>query len=431
MKHVYVILLCSLILVFSIWDANAEDSFPEFLMSDIRVYVPIEQIIHGYQEDLEHEIGFNFSYNIHGQLFPEPAQGHIQALAEGFSGKTDKGTPWKTLTELLSAYHHTDIEMVKSVYTAETQEYITQFLSDPNVKERFIQYMNAVKGMRVILGFEHKHGFVAFIELDYGEAAENRYSQTYFFFVRNGVEYLLSRVTLDEAITANIATFLQLEHDVSKLVAPKYGLSIEKIGAGRGKVNGTGIDCGEDCIEVYVEGTALWLKAEADQYSTFEGWQVNGQPLSDRLVIKEDTTVTAVFNKIPPKEYTLTIAMAGDGTGAVTDSDAACEAEDASCLELFSFYAGAEEAPVELVGMDCGDTCSATYTEGTTVYLHAAAAEGSEFVEWQVNGTAVAEPLEISGDTTLTAVFDLIEASEAEEKPGEEPSEPQPDQTHP
>ena len=75
---------------------------------------------------------------------------------------------------------------------------------------------------------------------------------------------------------------------------------------------------------------------------------MDGQPLSDRLVIKEDTTVTAVFEKITPKEYTLTVKLAGTGTGAVIDSDTACEAEETNCLELFSFHAGAEEAPVQL-----------------------------------------------------------------------------------
>ncbi|GAK61119.1 hypothetical protein U27_01017 [Candidatus Vecturithrix granuli] len=121
--------------------------------------------------------------------------------------------------------------------------------------------------------------------------------------------------------------------------------------------------------------------------------------------------------------------MVGTGTGAVTDSDAACEAGDASCLELFSFYAGAEELPVALVGLDCG---SATYTEGTTVYLHVVAAEGPEFKGWVLleDGTAIESPLEISKDTTLTAVFSLIAASE-EEKTPEEPSEPQPEQTQP
>lgn len=76
--------------------------------------------------------------------------------------------------------------------------------------------------------------------------------------------------------------------------------------------------------------------------------------------------------------------------------------------------------------------CSVTYTESATVYLHAAAAEGSEFVEWQINGAAVTEPLEISADTTITAVFEQTTPPEPEPQQEEpvptqsEPEQPQP-----
>jgi hypothetical protein len=45
-------------------EVKAQDSFPEFQTSSKRLYVPITDIVHGYQEDLEHEVGFNFSYNV-------------------------------------------------------------------------------------------------------------------------------------------------------------------------------------------------------------------------------------------------------------------------------------------------------------------------------------------------------------------------------
>ncbi len=413
--------------------ADATDVFPEFSTSEVRVYIPIEDIIQAYQEDIEHEVGFNFSYNINGQ-FMDPGQGHVQTMAEGFSGKSDKGSPWKTLTELLAAYHNADIASVKSLYTPESQEYIEELLSEQAVKERFINYMKVIEGMDIKMGFYHKNGFVAFVDLDLGETAEFRYRLTPFFLVPRGSEYFLSYVKLDEAITANISLFLQLGHTVAELPAPKHGLSVEKSGTGDGTVRGSGIDCGEDCIEVFVEGTAVWLKADGDEYSTFEGWLVGGEPLTDRLVIEEDTTVTAVFTKTPPKEYTLTIETAGTETGTVTDSDTACEPDAENCLELFSFHAGAEDAPVELVGLDCGETCSATYTEGTTVYLNATAAEGFEFKGWALleDGEAPESPLEISADTTITAIFEEVAAPD-EEPTDEEPlpEEPEPEQTQP
>lgn len=71
----------------------------------------------------------------------------------------------------------------------------------------------------------------------------------------------------------------------------------------------------------------------------------------------------------------------------------------------------------------CGDVM--TYTEGTSVYLQATAADGSEFVEWQINGEAVTGSVEITGDMTISVVFD--EAAPEEPMPEEPtPEEPQP-----
>ena len=398
---------------------EAANVFPEFEKGPIRVYIPIEEIRVGLQEDLEHEVGLNFSYNITGQLLTEAGQGHIQMISEGFDGVTDKSTPWKTLTELLAAYQSTDADAVRALYTPESLPKINNLLSEPGVEQRFIEYMQAIQGMNILLGFEHKHGFFVFVDVDYGDTPES--GLTPFFFVETDDGYLLEATTVNEAIIANIGIYLEKGHTVADLPAPKHGLSVEKKGTGDGSVRGSGIDCGEDCIEVYVEGTAVWLKAAADEYSTFEGWLVDGEPLKDRLIIKEDTTVTAVFTKIPPKEYTVTIEKSGTGEGTVTDSDTACESTD--CLTLFSLYAEETDAPVMQSGIDCGDTCSVPYTEGTTVYLKAVAADGVEFVEWQINGEPVTEPVEMTEDTVITPIFNTLEPPQPDD-PGT--GEPQP-----
>jgi len=119
----------------------------------------------------------------------------------------------------------------------------------------------------------------------------------------------------------------------------------------------------------------------------------------------------------------LTIEKSGTGDGTINDNETACESAD--CLELFSLYADEEEAPFAESGIDCGETCNATYTEGTTVYLKAVAAEGSEFVEWQVNGEAVKVPLEMAQDKAITAVFEEVSP------PEEEPDDPQSEQPQP
>ena len=340
MKRFVMCVLCLVTMGISS-QVKAQDVFPEYEKSSKRLYIPIEQIQLGYQEDVKNEVGFNFSYNVNGQIFMNPADGHIQTIAEGFSGITDKSTPWKTLTELLAAYQRTDADAVKALYTPDSQTAINDLLSDPEVAVRFTRYMQAIQGLDVLLGFDYRDGFFTIVKTQYNDATSELVS---FYFVPNGSGYWLKAATFDEAITANISLFLQTGHSVEELEAPKHGLSVEKTGTGNGTVNGSGIDCGDDCVEVFVEGTAVWLKAEADEYSTFEGWLVDGEALKDQLVIKEDTVVTAMFSKIPPKEHTLSIEKIGIGDGSVTDSETACETPD--CLEVFSIYADSEEAPV-------------------------------------------------------------------------------------
>ncbi len=75
-------------------------------------------------------------------------------------------------------------------------------------------------------------------------------------------------------------------------------------------------------------------------------------------------------------------------------------------------------------GIDCGETCSVTYTEGTKIVLNAVAADGSEFVEWRVNGETVSGPVEVTQDTTVLAVFD--EVTPPEDAPVDSTETPQP-----
>lgn len=404
------ILLCFVVTLIPFKHVNAEDLFPEFQKGSSRLYIPIEAISFAYEEDLEHEVGFNFSYNINGQLFTNSSQGHIQTLQEGFSGISDRMTPWKTLTELLAAYQKSDLEAVRSLYTAGSQPVINEWLSTTEAQTKFMNFMKSIQGMNILLGFEHKNGFLALVDVDYGiDDPLFDKDVTPFFFVQTDSQYLLSYVSLDEPIDTNISIFLQTGHSVTELLAPKYGLHIEKSGTGDGSVRGTGIDCGEDCIEVFTEGTTTWLKAEPDEYSTFEGWFVDGEPLHERLVMQEDQTVTAVFNNFPPQEYTLTVEISGTGSGTVTDSATICDV--ANCLELFSLHAGAEEATLVQIGIDCGEVSSVTYTEGTKIVLNAVTAEGSEFIEWQINDETISDSIEVTGDMTVTAIFDIVTPS--------------------
>jgi hypothetical protein len=89
------------ILAFAV-KAAAEDYFPSFSEAPLKLNTPIA--MHGYQPTPEFVIGTNAVYTFAGQIFTNATDGRIQTMSEGFSGTTDKSTPWKTLTELLAVY---------------------------------------------------------------------------------------------------------------------------------------------------------------------------------------------------------------------------------------------------------------------------------------------------------------------------------------
>jgi hypothetical protein len=79
-----------------------------------------------------------------------------------------------------------------------------------------------------------------------------------------------------------------------------YRLTVVKTGSGTGLITGSGIDCGPDCTEYYLDGTVLNLKAIPDGESRFAGWFVNGKPVSGMIPVTEEVTVTAIFETHSP-----------------------------------------------------------------------------------------------------------------------------------
>ncbi len=315
MKQMYIALMCLLVLFGMSNEVHAEDVFPEFSTTLTTVHIPID-ILKGYHEDPSHEVGVYVAYNVDGQFFADVALGHIQTLVEGFSGTSDRSTPWKTLTELLAAYQTTDMEALRSLYTPESQDDLDDLVSDPDLKERFMDFMSAIAGMDIWLGFDYKGGFLAIVNIHYHDAQTDLMP---YYFVQSGSTYLLSSVVLDEALDANITVFLQQDHTVEDLLAPpdpQHTLTVEKGGTGDGTVVGSGIDCGSDCVEIYREGTLIYLKAAPYTGSTFDKWLVDSAPIQHKIVMNKDMTVTALFTSIgtpPPLEESGSIA------GRVTD----------------------------------------------------------------------------------------------------------------
>jgi len=92
------------------------------------------------------------------------------------------------------------------------------------------------------------------------------------------------------------------DDSLSTLKDMAYGrtLSMTRDGTGAGTVTSspTGIDCGEDCTELYISGTTVTLTATADSGSSFAGW--SGDCSGDSLTMDADTTCTATFNLTEP-----------------------------------------------------------------------------------------------------------------------------------
>ena len=125
-----------------------------------------------------------------------------------------------------------------------------------------------------------------------------------------------------------------------------FTLSVSKTGTGSGTVTSSdgGINCGSTCSASYTSGTTVTLTATPAGGSTFSGWSgcdaVSGTTCS--VTMNAARAVTASFTL---QRFTLSVNKTGIiGSGTVTSSDGA---------------------------INCGSTCSASYTSGTTVTLTA------------------------------------------------------------
>jgi hypothetical protein len=160
-----------------------------------------------------------------------------------------------------------------------------------------------------------------------------------------------------------------------------YMLTAAKTGAGSGTLTSSppAINCGAMCSASYTAGTVVTLAAAPAASSTFAGWSGACSGTGSCVVtMSAARSVTANF-ALSPVSYVLTAAKSGTGSGTVTSSPAA---------------------------IDCGATCSASYTAGTVVTLAAAPAAGSAFAGWSgaCSGTGSCV-VTMSAARSVTATF--------------------------
>lgn len=162
-----------------------------------------------------------------------------------------------------------------------------------------------------------------------------------------------------------------------------HTLTVTKSGAGSGTVTSspTGINCGSTCSASYSSGTSVSLTAAAASGSTFGGWSGACTGTGACTVsMSAARSVTATFNGSSGGSYSLSVTKMGSGSGAVTSSPS---------------------------GINCGSTCSANFSNGTSVSLSAAPASGSTFGGWSgaCSGTGNCT-VAMTAARNVTATFD-------------------------
>ncbi len=176
-----------------------------------------------------------------------------------------------------------------------------------------------------------------------------------------------------------------------------YTLTLNTSGSGTGTVSGGGS---------YAEGTEVNLIAIGDPESVFVGWSEEG--CDNTLILKENTTCTAKFEKIEPPtpgstsssklpDYlSLTIQIAGSGSGSVsTNTGLYCTRQDCQTNSLGEVSCN-EEA------------CSGRVTTASTVTLTPQADQDSVFSSWGGHEDCIDEEVFMSGGRLCIAYFHMV-----------------------
>jgi hypothetical protein len=163
-------------------------------------------------------------------------------------------------------------------------------------------------------------------------------------------------------------------------VPTALGLSINKVGSGTVSSDPAGINCGS-CTVNFSNGIAVTLTAKPASGYRFSGWSGGGCSGSGGCTVNMTVAqnVTATFTAVFP----LTISKPSNGT--VTSSDAS---------------------------INCGSSCSASFSTGKSVTLTATPASGYLFNGWSgaCSGTSATCIIDMTAAKKVSAVFVVIPA---------------------
>ena len=170
----------------------------------------------------------------------------------------------------------------------------------------------------------------------------------------------------------------------SDLALVPYGLTVSKTGTGGGSVTSSpgGIVCGGTCSASFTAATVVTLTAVADSASAFTGWSgaCSGTGGTCSVTVDAAKLVTANFNLV---QYSLTVSKTGAGGGGITSSPA---------------------------GINCGATCTASFTTGAIVTLTPAADGASTFTGWTGACSGIGPcTVTMNAASSVTANFNVVQ----------------------
>ena len=178
--------------------------------------------------------------------------------------------------------------------------------------------------------------------------------------------------------------------DIAKTVTASFvevpqAVTLNTTVNGSGTLTSTpaGIDCGGTCSASFTIGTTVTLTALTTEGHTFSGWSgdCSGTGVCE-VAMDAARNVTATFAE-DPQVFVLTTSTVGSGGITSTPS-----------------------------GIDCGSTCSASYTLGTTLTLNAVPNTGHSFSGWSGNCSGTGScPLTMDADKNAVATFEPIQNS--------------------
>lgn len=211
---VFVFLFC--------FELKAQPKTPEFKTESIEL--KFTKFLNGCMSDSINTVGNNLVYNLKGQIFGQNGV-LLPALSDGFSGNTNRSTPWETLSELVAAYQQKDVGKIKDLYTKESQQKVSQVFEGENAPKA-LEALSMCGKVKVMMGFEYKNGYYAIVETE-------KYGVNSNFLVLEKGKYKLSMLADKSPISWNIALYWKFKPEPFKkptvtFVPDSISLSVPK-----------------------------------------------------------------------------------------------------------------------------------------------------------------------------------------------------------